>query len=414
VSIVGLVAAATAAASAQNPVIVTRPDHAVARAEEWVLAVLAHHPGEHDAVAVKVAAWSQPMVDDLLVELAAIRDLAKDSEKKGAFVYPIDLDRGRPREIRYSGSERRSLTRAASALRQAGLTESDFVMRAMILHTDVAIGGAAGELFRFTDGQQMNREPSTADHWAMARMLSETINRKAGRDQDVAFWYRATLTYMAGVQLWNGRHALRALERFEDDGDLAFIVGCLHERLAAPRTQASMAASRLPAGVRVRVGSENDELREATSLYKRAFERNANHAEARLRYGRVLLLAGRVTAAIPELRRALAGLTEPEQRYYAHLFLGEALEATTQLDDARAAYQAAVTLMPKAQAPRLALSHLAASRGHRAEATQAIASLFEIAEDERSDPWWEYFPSCGRNANALLATAFGRMAAPGR
>lgn len=298
-------------------------------------------------------------------------------------------------------------------MQKAGLSDTDFVARSIVLHTDVArLDGVAGQVFRFADGQRGQPEQTIADHWRMARSLVEALNRKAGRDSDLVFWYRATLAYMISIQMWSGNHAVGALERFGDAADLTFLVGCLHERLASPGPQASIAATRLPAGVQVRVGSEEHELDEAASLFRRALGRDGRQSEARLHYGRVLTLLGKPAAAVTELRRAVDELKEPEQQYYAQLFLGAALEATQQIGAARIAYQAALTLFADAQAPRLALSYLAASRGDREGAAREIAPLFERASHGRHDPWVGYFTACGRDADALLVESSRRLTTP--
>ena len=405
-----LITVATVGTSAQTFTnIVPPPEGAVDRVNRWVDAVLAHQPGTKDAAFLLVREWPRSWVEELVVELASVRLVMRDPTAK-AFPYPIELDGGRPREIRYSRSEREILDRTAQSIKNAGLSDSDLVARAIVLHSDIArLDAAAGELFLFTDGQAMNARQSGTDHWRMARAFGDWLRRADGRDQDLAFWYRATLAHMASIQMWMAGHARRALERFDDDPELLFLVGCLHERLAAPRTQESMSASRLPANVQVRVGSSDAELGDATSQLKRAVERNGAHAEARLHYGRVLTLAGRAAAAIPELRRAATEVKEPEQRYYAQLFLGAAFEANRQLSEARTAYDAAAALFPDAQSPKLALSQLAASRGDRSGAAQALEPLLAMSTEQRADPWWTYFSSCGHDADALMAEASRRL-----
>jgi len=86
--------------SAQSGVnIVSRPEGAVARAGEWVLAVLEHQPGVEDAAFSTVARWNKAEVDALLVELASVRALMQDPVRK-FFAYPIELDGGRAKESR--------------------------------------------------------------------------------------------------------------------------------------------------------------------------------------------------------------------------------------------------------------------------------------------------------------------------
>ena len=128
----------------------------------------------------------------------------------------------------------------------------------------------------------------------------------------------------------------------------------------------------------------------------------------------MLALLGRAPAAVTELGRASTELTDPALRYYAEMFLGAALEASAQSDGARAAYTSAAALFPTAQSPRMALSHLAFSRGDRGAATEAIAPLLASSdnESEREDPWWTYLTACGRQAQELIAQARDRLSTP--
>lgn len=223
---------------------------------------------------------------------------------------------------------------------------------------------------------------------------------------------------MASTQLWSAAHTARGLACFSDDAELQFLAGCLHEMVAAPRTQATLARGSLPVGGTVRVGSPQSELGDAASSLKRALEVNPGHAEARLHYGRVLTLTGRNANAVTELRRAVTELRDPVQQYYGQLFLGAALETTNQTEAARTAYQAAAALFPRAQAPLLGLSQLAASAGDREVAIAAMAPLLALpaSEDDRPDPypWWNYFLYCGRQGPDLLAEARLRLATPRR
>ena len=51
-------------------------------------------------------------------------------------------------------------------------------------------------------------------------------------------------------------------------------------------------------------------------------------------------------------------------RYYRSLFTGDAAEALGHVDEARAAYERAAVLYPKAHSPRFALSQMAARDGN--------------------------------------------------
>jgi hypothetical protein len=420
--IVACVVLMTVAAAAQfgGSPLIKPPEGATTRAATWVDAVLAHEPAMADAATLTLGDWTGDQVSELLIELSSIRLLMRDPDTT-VFPVPIEFDtrfRGDPRvakEISYSRTERDELRRAAERARLAGLDDVALTARAIVLHSDIALRGGVGNSVSHTDGQSGAFEYKV-DHWRMARDLSDQIRRRDGRDADLIGWYRATLATMAATQLWNAAHISRAIDRFPDDADLQLLAGCLHEMAASARTQAAVASVRLPPGAQMRIGSPRGELGDAASRLKRALELRSAHAEARLHYGRVLTLLGRASNAVPELRSALAEAGEPEQRYYAQLFLGRALEGVNQPQPARAAYEAAAALFPRAQAPYLALSQMAAAAANSPAAAAALAPLFAlpaVAED-RQDPWWTYFRSCGRQAEDLLTAAYAHLAPPRR
>ncbi len=94
-------------------------------------------------------------------------------------------------------------------------------------------------------------------------------------------------------------------------------------------------------------------------------------------------------------------------RYYGSLFAGDAAEALGRMEEARAAYERAAALYPKAHAPRFALSQLAARAGDTIAASQTLELVLsgpDPAPDD--DPFWTYHEAAGRDADALLAEAY--------
>ena len=394
--------------------MVSRPEGAVTHAVQWVGAVLGHQPGATDDAVALVGGWTPTIIRSLPIEIASIRKLMRDPKAK-VFEVPVALSPRAAQEIRYSGRERDALADAAVRVSDKGLSDADLVARGIVLHTDIALlANGTGTILRFYDGKGMDLERNKADHWEAARLLADLLDKKTGRDPDVAFWYRATLAALAGIHMWNATHAERALARFGDDPELQFLVGCLHETLASPLTQASVAKMALPPGSFLRVRSASGELGQAASFLQRALELRTGHTEARLHYGRLMTLLDRAGPAVTELRRAATEATDATLQYYAQLFLGAALEETNQLDAAREAYRTAARLFPRAQAPRLALSHIASASGNRSEAVAAIEPLLTPrgGDDDAQDPWWSYFVSCGRNATDLIAVASARLVTP--
>jgi tetratricopeptide (TPR) repeat protein len=404
-----------AAAARQSQAAMAFPaEGSVATAARWVEAVLEHTPGQHDAHTDEVGRWAPKRVRGLLAEFETLRVLMRNPYAK-EFRMPEELDNGRGTEIRYSTDERKVLDRLAARIQGEHLTDLDFAARAIVLHTDIAVlGDGTGNILRFTDGQQLTLESGSADHWLMTHSLARVFARSNARDADLVIWYRATIAWMTSVQLWNAEHVDHALARFPNDADLQFQAGCLHEMLASDQTQASVAASQLPANLRVRVDSPSGELKQAATRLRRALVIDSGYTEARLHLGRILTLTGEPAAAVPELRRAASEAQETDQRYYAQLFLGAALEATREYESARNAYRAAAALVPRAQAPGLALSYLAASAGDRGETRAALRPALESRDDtvERTDPWWRYSQSAGRRAASLFVEPPQPLATP--
>ena len=393
---------------------VKRPKGSTTRAAEWVDAVLAHEPGTRDAPSRLVSSWPANVVVDVLIDLSSLRRLMGDPHTR-FFPVPIEFDGGRAREILYSGDERDELVQAGIRVLRKGLTDGDLIARAIVLHTDIALlQNLTGDLLLFKDGQHMDLERGPVDHLETARMLGDMLDKKIDRNADLALWYRATMAMLASRGKWNTAHTERALALFPDDSELRFLAGCQHETFASARTQSSIPNTSLPPGMRIPVGSPSRELNEAASDLKRALDSNPLHTEARLHYGRVLTLIGRPANAVSELRRAASEARDPILGYYAQLFLGAALEANNQRDAAAEAYRAAAQITPKAQAPRLALSQLAAMSGNRAAASAALEPMLTLSADgnEQRDPWWKYVTSYAHDADSLMVQAHQRLATP--
>lgn len=405
------IVAVSAAGQQIGLMIVNRPDQAVDRAAQWADAVLTHRPGAGDAAISGVAGWSSDKVLNLLVEVASIRLILKDPDTR-FFPLPIDFEgKGGPKEIRYTRAEHATLLKTAAQIKGRRLSDLEFIARAIVLHSDIAIlGNGTGNMLRTVDGTRMEADFRQADHWSMSRRLAQLLDKKAGRDADLALWYQATITWMAAVEIWNTAHVDASIARFESDAALQFLAGCLHEKLAAPATQAAIASSRLPPGVTLNVDSPADELKEATMRLRRAVALDPQLVDARIRLGRALTLTGRSSAAIEELRAAVPLAREPEQKYYAQIFLGAAFENVNNPVSAQTAYRAAAVLFPQAQVPRLALSQLAALSGDRKESLSTLEPLLSAKDGEpQPDPWWSYYPSCGRRAPELLDQARRRL-----
>ena len=222
------------------------------------------------------------------------------------------------------------------------------------------------------------------------------------RDATVRQWYRATSAILIQTKHLDFDHFRDAIKLFPNDAEVLFLDGALHEMLAGPLVQASLRAARLPSGVPNPVEGERDELRVAETRFRHSLAADPARAETHMRLGRVLGLFGRHAEATKELLAAAGD--EPLVEYYRALFLGRELDATGAAEQARASYNRAAELFPRAQAPYIALSEAAMRAGDRAAAQSAMQVVWELsaASPDGEDPLWTYHFAAGRSGQALL------------
>ena len=426
--------------------------------EQWIKAVARHVPGEEDRALVEIAGWPNANLKQLYLDAnALLQTMRRIGGDGGATLTVRPAEQKATIQVRYSKEQFHRLQVLACAsggllfengclqikagdeldadLRQIAVLsrasnmrgDDNYIMRrGAILHSDVAIlapqsmkadgavmpSGAGVERFRMeiSDGRQTDLSQS-AVHWEIARMLLDFVvpsggDRPApGRDDMVRQWYRATASWMQLKEDHDKVHLERARKLFPSDPDILFLSACQRETYAGPPIQTAVKSAVLPTGVVIDVGSDRTELREAEALFRRALEIKPDYPEARLRYGRVMVLLGKHAEAAAELRRAVADITDRQMLYYTGLFLGAEEEALGNRDAARVAYEQSAELFPLAQSPLLALSQLARRYGDRGGALRAIDRLFALPEqdlDAHTEPWWWYYVAQARDADDLL------------
>lgn len=416
------------------PRVLNRRGESVNNIHVWADAVIAHAPNTFDSSAAEIAAWPAELLTELRVELLSLLALMDEPQKRS---FSVEDDRLRILDVLYTADELDRLRRLARSLggrdplhadsrretERAADAKARVLKRAAILHTDVARLAAHGApdqqppsradgsgVVQFSDSRIVGVDPS-ADHWGFARNLLDALQAPS-RDPAVRLWYRATNSWLIGAMRLEWSHFQRAQRLFPDDPQLLYLRGCLHETFASPVVQAIAASL---GGTRQKniVRSTRAELQDAESFLRRALAADPGLIEARLHLGRVQALMGKDVAATQELRQVLRSTTEPIVLYYANLFLGSALEALGQGDDARAAYERAATAYPDAGTPRLALSQLALRGGDRAGALAAIESMLNSRDNAAADPWHTYYVAAGRGADAELTVAYAALAAEG-
>jgi tetratricopeptide (TPR) repeat protein len=432
----------------------------VARIEGWLNAILEHEVGSPDTAVVDISGWSASDLNVFRIDLRVFVQLMRDP-RLSSFKIPakeldcIDCFASRrdtaqtrllqpERQIRYTDAQLHRLKVVACAA--AGTLKSFDCMRlnadreidgslrrlaaqatgsrdkgdgnytlrrAALLHTDIAM--VTANSLRPVDGSATEPEPSVRVHmvdgqavgigvgeihWAIARDLSDAVTPRP--DAMARLWYIATSAWMQREQQYDPGHLQRARELFPGDAALAFLSGTHAEAFASPAIQSALKTVVLPTGLVLKMGTESSELKTAETMLQRAVQLDPSFPEAHLHLGHVLLARGKPQEAVAELDAAAT--PDPLLRYYEEMFLGAAEEALSHPDTARAAYQRAAALFPRAQSPALALSALFARRSNRGAARDEISPVFDLPvnAESRDDPWWRYRTVQGRNAEDLL------------
>lgn len=437
------------------------------RLEQWVNAVAAHQPGERDDSTSTVNAWGLRELQGLWIDL---NTLARVMRNRSAGGFTATTREGFVVRLLYTPAQLRAIATLAcvaggyldpsgaampsghparqcvdsvplnelsTELREAALRfgraraargDDNMVFeRAALLHSDIAMlerpmaipvstpslpVGPRRIQLEMMDGNPVSMTLAGL-HWEMAETALEYVQpadatRPApSRDPFVRQWYTATATWMQKEERHDAQHLDNARRLFPDDAVLLFLSGCEHEAYASPAIQAPLqAARRMPGSP----GSSTEEWRRADALFRDAMRADPDAMEVRLHRGRILSLLGAQDDAVAELERARMALSDPQQRYYAEVFLGRALEDRGDFAEAQQAYARAHDLAPGAQTPLLALSQLARRRDDFEGARSAIEELAHLADtSDDSDPWWFYFVSHAQHADALVADAWAMV-----
>jgi len=140
---------------------------------------------------------------------------------------------------------------------------------------------------------------------------------------------------------------------------------------------------------------------EILNRYEQAMKFPETEPEARVRAARFLYGLGQFDRGLAMLDGIKASPADLELRYFASLVRGQLLRARGRMDDAAAAYRAALAAWPGAQSAQVALMTLAVGRGNREEAG-ALAETIQMAAVDQYDPWWTYWLGDYRAYPAVL------------
>jgi hypothetical protein len=202
-------------------------------------------------------------------------------------------------------------------------------------------------------------------------------------------WYAAAVSRLQGLVELQHMPGLitRGLTRFPGDPDLLLARGSLVEtRLALEQVDTSLASVLYLPEIRRRW---DDSLSEAEQDYEQAVRTVGFASEAAVRLARVRLLRGQRERARDVLDRVLAGDVPVDIRYLACLFRAAVAERLGDLPAATRDYEAAMTQVPGAVTPMLALARLADEHNRSADARVWIERALTSDTGIR-DPWRRY------------------------
>ena len=140
---------------------------------------------------------------------------------------------------------------------------------------------------------------------------------------------------------------------------------------------------------------------EILNRYEQAMKFPETEPEGRVRAARFLYGLGQFDRGLAMLDGIRTPPADLELRYFSNLIRGQLLRASGRLDEAAAAYRAALAAWPGAQSAQVALMTLSVIRGGREDAG-ALAETIQMAPIDQYDPWWTYWLGDYRAYPAVL------------
>lgn len=401
-------------------------DERVARIRAWSDAIYQHRPGEVDKPVFVLLQYRSDELVSMLDDVGALLNRLEAVYVRGR----------RPDDTFFvsfaGGSFKVRDVESALNLPEDEVARRDltrFVKRAAILQMDTAMlidtegvafqsRAAASDrsaLIVAKDGQNEGRV-LVNQHWVFGRRLLERVQPDPTRDEMVKLWYYAAASLMLNRSAFGDLaiHLGTAQTLFRNDARLHFYSGAMHESFSGERVQSVAREFVVSRDTRPQVENADAERKLAAAFFERALELDPNLVEARLRLGRVRGLQGRHEEAASLLKLALAATSDTLLHYYGQLFLGREEAALGHHDEARAAFERAAVLSPRAQSPRLALSQMARAGGDRAGAIKPLRELLRQPATTETDPWWAYDTAAGRHLKDLLTELRKPFLAGGR
>jgi tetratricopeptide (TPR) repeat protein len=307
-----------------------------------------------------------------------------------------DMNAWPERRLRDEMTALRALWRAAQACHRcpdADAWERMPMRAALMLHSDCAQRSRH-------DGQSPQLQDSAAVEVA-SLMKDDPFHRAFVRR-----WYEAMASLAQSENRWDEAlaWAQRGLREFPDSVEMLLVQasieemqGAIEQTRGAPEAVREGNAPLLDPNAR-RSRAEllhrrqvREHFENAQRTLGQALAADASLPTLRLRLGRVAWRLGETAEARSAFLDVLARRPDAATAFLAHLFLGRLDEDAGRLDDAAASYEAALTLDPRSQSARLALSHVRLRRGDaagaRAEVERAVG---EGGRRPQPDAFWLY------------------------
>lgn len=259
----------------------------------------------------------------------------------------------------------------------------------LLLHTEAALRvtapGPLGDQLAIARGWVSFLHSLEQDEWGSLEQ-----DQWEGRHRFVRDWYLVVASHLQASDQpgYLKAHVTSGLGLFRDDPELLLARGSISESEAdVAVVDRSLSAEVYRSGFLERW---RDYMSAAGRDYQDAARRQVDLHEATLRWGRINRHLGDRRAARRALGQVAASDAPIALKYLARIFLGDLSELEQQPADAVTEYQAALALVPSAQAPMLALSRLCDAAADVPCASQWLQRSFDATRRNRVDPWWQY------------------------
>ena len=273
---------------------------------------------------------------------------------------------------------------------------------AVMLHTDAALRAAGG-----TYGDEAFVQFQVA-----ADLLQLGVRCAPDRFTSLApQWYVGLSRYLRDRTVLGAAEALLELGRSRLQNDSAILgeSGVLAESIATiyalsqMDTRTSWASSDDRLFLRRVTDRRQAWLNDAATWLGRAADLDPGNDEVRLHLGRVRALRFEDAEALSTLRTVLERTPSNDMAYLAAIFTGAVHDRGNRLDEAAAAYRAAVGRIQGAHAARVGLADVLRRSGQLDEARGLLLALATERSDKTQEPLWWYILEPPGLADARLA-----------